>query len=403
MANETFGSVQDVYAKHSWLRNISGGDTVARKAVNAISNSGAIHAVWKFYQDQGGGQGFNAFRKSPTIPPGATALTSRAAAALTPTGGVPPGAQVTPETPGERVRRGIGVEQEAAGVDLGGAGVVVPSFPTEDPPPGFRWVFDRDLNRYVPQFAGLTAIQRAGQEEAERQREFKREEAKRGREGFAPTGEAPTDAFGRTATWNPRTGSYDFPPNFGQRPQDQPAPISPYQQEQLGLQQQQLQFQQEQAQQQVELQRQQEMARLAANPINWLQYAAFTGQEPVVQPWMMPLGFQQFGGQGGTATPQIAPQGQAPQGQTSQATTLGGQQLQVGQPLLPQGGTDFTQLAGQFRTPSAQLQARWGPTAQGQFLGLQRAATGASPQETQFRLGAGRAPAGRFQGFSRFR
>ncbi len=275
-------------------------------------------------------------------------------------------------TPQERIRPA----RQAAGVDLTGGkppttGLEVPPFPASPPPPGFRWAFDRDLNRWVPQFAGLSPQQEAQQT------------------GFpSPGGQPPTDAFGRTPTWNPRTGQYDFPPNYGQRPGDQPAPISPFQQQQFGLQQQQvesqqqqfqqqLEFQQQQAQQQAELQRQQEMARLAANPINWLQYSAFTGEQPVQQPWMVPLGFQ------GTGT-NIAPQG-----------------VQPGQPIPGVQGSNFSNLPA-LRTPSAQLQARWGPTAQAQWLGYSRARTGASPEETSFRAASGRAPAGRFQGFSGF-
>lgn len=252
-----------------------------------------------------------------------------------------------------------------------GAGVEAPPFPTEPPPSGFRWAFDRDLNRWVPQFFGLTAQQRSQRELAEQQLELQRQGA-------------------------------------------QPQPITPFQEQQFGFQQQQaeqgeafrqqqLQFQQSQqaqsqAQFQQQLQFQQEQvaatqaeqerqyrSQLAANPINWLQYSAYTGEAPVIQPWMTPLGFQNQGGA-------VSPQG-----------------LQAGQPIPgfqgQAGQREIQTFAGlpQLTTPSAQLQARWGPTAQAQFLGYRRARTGAAPQETQFRLGAGRAPAGRFPGFSRFR
>ena len=186
-----------------------------------------------------------------------------------------------------------------------------------------------------------------------------------------------------------------------QRQQLLPQPVTPFQQGQLDVQQGTLQFQQQQAQQATELQRQMFESQLAANPINWLQYAAFTGQPPVVQPWMVPLGFQNTG------------QGITPQG-TEQGGAVIPQGLQPGQPLpgfQPTGGTPTTVGAQgtqtfanlpQLTTPSAQLQARWGPTAQAQFLGFERARTGASPAETQFRLGSGRAPRGRARGFSGF-
>ena len=151
-----------------------------------------------------------------------------------------------------------------------------------------------------------------------------------------------------------------------------------FQQQQLGQQQtqfqQQLQFQQQQVQMAQAEQERQYMSQLQANPMNWLQYAAYTGEPPVVQPWMVPLGAQ--GAE---------------------------QQLQVGQPIQGvQGRESFANLP-QLRTPSAQLQARWGPTAQSQFLGYRRARTGATPEETTFRLGGGRAPTGAHRGFSRFR
>ncbi|KKM02788.1 hypothetical protein LCGC14_1780940 [marine sediment metagenome] len=296
-----------------------------------------------------------------------------------------------------------GVAEKAAGFDPEAAaaeaarveadavslGVDVPDFPTEPPPEGFRWAFDRELNRWVPQFTGLTAQQQSQQELQQRQLELQEQQ----QAGFpAPTAEPPTDAFGRPATWNPRTGQWSYPPTFGQRPLDQPTPISPFQQQQLGFQeqqlaqgqqqfQQQLQFQQSQMQASQAEQERQYLSQLAANPINWLQYAAYTGEQPVIQPWMVPLGFQNTGGN-------IAPQGQP----------------QAGQPLPGfQGqGQGFSGLP-QLTTPSAQLQARWGPTAQAQFLGYRQARTGASPEESQFRLGSGRAPTGAFRGFSSFR
>lgn len=211
----------------------------------------------------------------------------------------------------------------------------------------------------------------------------------------APGPETFTNSQGQTMTWDGQkyvqTG---FDPENIFEPPPAPAPsvpteLSPFQRGSLDVQRQQLQFQQQQAQQQTELQRQAEMARLSANPINWLQFAAFTGEQPVIQPWMIPLGFQQFGGAGGTGTPQIAPQG-----------------TQIGQPLpglqATDGGFDFSGLQA-LTTPSAQFLSRAGPTATQQFLGFERARTGASPQETQFRLHTGAAPTGRFGGFSRFR
>ena len=339
------------------------------------------------YQRLGGGFGYEQWkREGKPAPP--TGISARARGILEKTGGVPSGVSPAPREPSLASRMAaFAPEREARDIDLvpkddiGDKGLATARTRLqglEETNPGmFRL---SPPNAQIPEWHIERTPQAAPQA------------------GISPFQQAQLDA--QQAQQEEQVRQFGLQHQL--RAQEAgPQPISPFQEQQFGLQQQQLQFQQDQAQLQADFQRQQEMARLSANPINWLQYAAFTGEEARVQPWMIPLGFQQFGGdQGGGTTPQIAPQGTPPQGQ---ATTLGGQQLQIGQPLLPQGGTDFTQLQGQFRTPSAQLQARWGPTAQGQFLGLQRAATGASPQETQFRLGSQRAPTGRFGGFTGFR
>lgn len=277
-------------------------------------------------------------------------------------------------------------EVEAAEVDIG-VGVKVPPQPTEPPPEGFRWAFDRDLNRWVPQFVGMTAQQQAAQALSQQQLQLQRQQQAQRQAQFEAEME-----------WEREQA----------RQARLPEPISPYQEQQFGLQEQrfgaeqrqfqqqfglqqqaqtqqqaqfqaQLQFQQAQAQAAQEEQERRYGAQLAAQPISWLQYAAYTGEEPVTQPWMVPLGFQNVGG---AITPQA--------GQPFPGFQMGeGQQAFAGLP--------------QLRTPSAQLQARWGPTAQAQFLGYRQARTGATPTETQFRLGSGRAPAGAFGGFSRFR
>ena len=295
----------------------------------------------------------------------------------------PPTGRVTPEEYGrQEFARWTGpAATEAAGVTFPaaptpptGLGVEVPPQPTEPPPEGFRWAFDRELNRWVPQFAGLEAQQRAQQELAQQQLDFQQQQA-------------------RLAAME-QARQFEFQQQQAEFARE-PAPITRYQREQVGLQEQQLAAQQQQFQQQLAFQQEQMQAaqaeqerqyrsQLAAQPINWLQYAAYTGEEPVVQPWMIPLGFQETGGA-------VTPQGQIGQ-------PIPGFEAQAGQ----QGIQTFAGLP-QLTTPSAQLQARWGPTAQAQFLGYRQARTGAAPQETQFRLGAGRAPTGAFGGFSRFR
>ncbi len=400
---------------------------------------------FKEYQRRGGPLSFHLWKQlgKPTPP---AQLTPRTREIAEQVGERAPGFSFDPETPQERVQRGIPIRQAegvlgglgglsdsvTGGVSRGTAGFTglkFPPQPTQPPPPGFRWSPDPDLNRWVPeripeppsltpfqeqQLQGfpeptdsasgrISELQRLLGGSAPQQERIPFEQELAGLQaGGGQTRQPPTDAFGRQGIWNPRTGQYDFPPTFGQRPVDQPAPLSEFpqrgfdvptsQQDQAQEQfQAQLAFQQQQAQAATELQERQFASQLSANPINWLQFAAFTGQQPVIQPWMVPLGFQNTGGN-------ISPQG-----------------LQAGQPISgfqPTGGTatatgsvgnqTFGNLP-QLTTPSAQLQARWGPTAQAQFLGFERARTGASPSETQFRLGSGRAPSGQFGGFSRFR
>ena len=131
----------------------------------------------------------------------------------------------------------------------------------------------------------------------------------------------------------------------------------------LGFEQQQFTWQQQQATVRQEEVERQERARLGANPISWLQYAAYTGEDPVVQPWMMPLMPEQAGFQIGEQIPGFDPE-----------------QMQ-----------DLPSL----KRPSAQLWSRMGPTAQQGFLGFQQAATGARPEETMFRQQAAAPPGGR--------
>ena len=360
--------------------------------------------LFREYSRAGGAVGAFAFGRQGRkegFPSPPTAITPRARDILAGTGGVPRGVTVSePPTPGQlrpseriaqrdadRVRLGGGAPPGGA-PPTGGFGGVPPQ-PTEPPPPGFEWRYDTQANRWIPKFTGQTAQQQS-------QADLEQQRIDIQRQGAQPQAISPFQQQ-----------------QFGLRQREFEASQSQFQQ-QFGLQQQQqaqaqaqaqaqLQFQQQQAEQAVELQRQQFTSQLAANPINWLQFAAFTGQPPVIQPWMVPLGFQNTG------------QGITPQGGAAQGGAATPQGLQAGQPIPgfePTGGTPTTVGAQgtqtfanlpQLNTPSAQLQARWGPTAQAQFLGFQRARTGASPQETQFRLGSQRAPTGRFGGFSRFR
>ena len=96
-------------------------------------------------------------------------------------GGLPEKAVAAPPSHAEVVSREVsaGLAQTAAtralgevgpaGRPFGIDGLQVPPQPTDPPPPGFRWAFDRDLNRWVPQFTGLAPQQQA-QQQLEQQR-----------------------------------------------------------------------------------------------------------------------------------------------------------------------------------------------------------------------------------------
>lgn len=145
--------------------------------------------------------------------------------------------------------------------------------------------------------------------------------------------------------------------------------------EELELQRQYQQWQQQEAERRYG-------AELAAKPMAWLQHAAYTGQQPVVQPWMQPLMPQQY------------------------------EQLGAGQPIpgwqAPAAGQMYGQapdMTGmpELTTPSAQYWARMGPTAQQQLLGYRQARTGARPEETQFRRWSAAPPSGQYRGLTRAR
>lgn len=117
--------------------------------------------------------------------------------------------------------------------------------------------------------------------------------------------------------------------------------------------------------QQVALEKQRYGAQLAAQPKSWLEYSAYMGEEPVVQPWMKPLMPQAYG------------------------------QVGVGQPIPGYQGTEGMAGMPQLTTPSRQYQARIGPTSQQQYLGYEQARTGAPTAETEFRLWSAAPPSGR--------
>jgi len=125
---------------------------------------------------------------------------------------------------------------------------------------------------------------------------------------------------------------------------------------------QQMGWYEQQAQMEQQMYREQEMARLAAQPISWLQYAAYTGQQPVVQPWMQPLMPQEYG-------------------------------IEAGQPI-PGWSQGSAQGMPELTRPSAQLWSRMTPSAQQQYQGYGQARTGATPSDIDWRRRASAPPGG---------
>ena len=132
----------------------------------------------------------------------------------------------------------------------------------------------------------------------------------------------------------------------------------------------QFEFMQQQAAAQQADKERQYRSQLAANPRSWLEYASYTGESPVIQPWMLPLMPQQYAGQVPGAN-------------------------------IPgyQAGESMTSLPG-LTPPSMQYLARMGPTARSQWLGYQQAQGGLTPEEAQFRMQSTAPPGGRNMGLT---
>ena len=203
--------------------------------------------------------------------------------------------------------------------------------------------------------------------------------------------------------------------------QSQAAADAQWRQQQLALEQQQMQMQQ------AEAQRQYEAELIAQGPSAWLKQAAYAGETPQTQPWMLPLmpeqyagmqagqpmpgwpGAQLSGGPAGTtysayannpayiaerdrlaaeaaAVPWMRWEGQsgdvrfgpnpypysARTNETFTPTQLGTTELATGMPSLI--------------NPSQQYLARMSPTMQGMYTGYQQAQSGQSPQDVDWRL-----------------
>lgn len=124
----------------------------------------------------------------------------------------------------------------------------------------------------------------------------------------------------------------------------------------------QLAWSKEQWGQQQAMEQKNYLSNLAAQPHSWLEYAAASGQAPVIQPWMLPLMPQDYN-------------------------------ISAGQTIPGWNPTNMTGMP-QLTNPSAQYSARMGPTAQQQYYGYEQALTGANPEESQWRLWSMAPPSG---------
>ena len=116
----------------------------------------------------------------------------------------------------------------------------------------------------------------------------------------------------------------------------------------------QIEWERQKQQADLEAAKQESLAKLAAQPKSWLEYAALSGKAPVVQPWMLPLMKGDYG------------------------------ITSAGSPIPNWSATDMTKMPDLI-PPSAQYMARIGPTADQQLYGYESAVHGATPEETQWR------------------
>ena len=186
----------------------------------------------------------------------------------------------------------------------------------------------------------------------------------------------PKDQFGRSMIWNGKT--WEFPPDWNKDPATFAAGyISPAEQRQMDFQKDQMELLRQQAADErawregnIAQQRKETEARLSANPRSWLEYAAFTGKAPVVQPWMVPLSSGQYG-----------------------------QNWQTGGAIPGWTPESMKEMPGLIN-PSAQYMARLGPDPRAQYYGYQQARTGQSPEQAAWGLRQTAPPGGYGGGLS---
>lgn len=247
-------------------------------------------------------------------------------------------------------------------IDLfgGGEGGIPPMPPREEWPPGLQPRWDPTTMQYVWQ--AITGFP----EEPE--------EVPPGMEtplpGGAQPGETITLPDGSTGFWT--RGPYGYP-KWNQLTSPTPLPPTAPSPWERGFEEEQFDWLQQFQQQQLEQQQQNYLARLMAQPRSWLEYAAAAGETPAIQKWMLPLMPQQYS------------------------------QLGAGAAIPGWQGTEGGGAMPQLLTPSRQYQARMGPTAMQQYQGYQQTQTGATPEETQWRLWSGAPPGGTYRGLTQAR
>ncbi len=170
-----------------------------------------------------------------------------------------------------------------------------------------------------------------------------------------------------------------------------------YQKAQMELDKQKFAWEQTLSNAQLEQENRAYAANLAANPKSWLEYAAFTGNAPVIQPWMQPLMPEQYKNlSAGTAIPGISSINN-PTGMTGISLNPDGTIASITNGSPVSTSFDYSNLP-ELLNPSRQYQARIGPTAYSQYTGYQQARTGMTPEELEFRLWSQSAPGGSYKG-----
>jgi len=213
-------------------------------------------------------------------------------------------------------------------------------------------------------------------------------------EGYPlPSGQEQTtwDEGGNEWFWNEYSGRYEQTGRYNQAydmglqqqqaQESTPEAMSDWQRAQMELAQQQLAAEQGWKQQEYGLEQQQYASQLAAQPKSWLEYAAYTGQPPVVQPFMLPLMPQEYAGLEGLRAGQPIP-GWPEQftGSNAPYQPYGGQGTQPSTPTDQYAGTTGAGVtgAGAGITGAGTAGGGWQPMNADQYL-----AAGLSPAEAE--------------------